>query len=244
MADDLLLLSNSIVHGRGYLDHALEAVEEFLRGRRVVHFVPFALKHHEAYTARAAESLGRLGVEVRGLHAEPDPAAAVAGAEVLFVGGGNTFRLLRGVQAAGIVEIVRRGVAAGELSYLGSSAGTNLACPSIRTTNDMPIVEPASLRAFGLLPFQVNPHYLDPEPGSTHMGETREERIRQFLEENDVPVLGLREGAWLRRTGSSLVLAGETGAVLFRRGMAGASFSPGSDLSFLLSSSPGFDRPV
>jgi dipeptidase E len=244
MTDDLLLLSNSVVHGRGYLDHALGAIEEFLAGRRVVHFVPYALADHGAYTEKAAQALGRLGVTVRGLHAEADPAAAAAAAEVLFVGGGNTFRLLRGVQAAGLLEPVRRRVAAGELSYLGSSAGTNLACPTIRTTNDMPIVEPRLLRAFGLLPFQINPHYLDPDPGSTHMGETREERIRQFLEENDVPVLGLREGAWLRRSGSSLLLAGETGAVLFRRGRDPQTLPPGSDLSFLLSMTPRFDAAV
>jgi dipeptidase E len=230
MTHDLLLLSNSVVHGRGYLDHALAAIEEFLAGRRVVHFVPYALADHQAYTEKAAEALDRLGVAVRGLHAESDPAAA----EVLFVGGGNTFRLLRAVHRAKLVTTVRRRVAAGELSYLGSSAGTNLACPTIRTTNDMPIVEPASLRAFRLVPFQINPHYLDPDPGSRHMGETREERIRQFLEENDVPVLGLREGAWLRRTGRSLVLAGQTGAVLFRRGQDREPFGPGADLSFLL----------
>lgn len=238
---DLLLLSNSAVHGRGYLEHALAAIQEFLAGRRTVHFIPFALADHDAYAEKAAQGLGRLGVTVRSLHRESDPVAAVQAAEVLFVGGGNTFRLLRAVRAAGLLEPVRRRVAAGELSYLGSSAGSNLACPAIRTTNDMPIVQPDSLEAFGLVPFQVNPHYLDPDPGSTHMGETREERIRQFLEENDVPVLGIREGAWLRRRDRSLLLAGETGAVLFRRGVAPEPYAPGSDLSFLLSTAPRFD---
>jgi dipeptidase E len=241
MAVDLLLLSNSVVHGRGYLEHAIEAVEAFLAGRKTVHFIPWALADDAAYTGKAARGLQPLGVTVRSLHAEPDPVAAVASAEVLFVGGGNTFRLLRAVRKAGLVEPVRRRVLAGQLSYLGSSAGSNLACPTIRTTNDMPIVEPDSFEAFGLLPFQINPHYLDPEPGSTHMGETREERIRQFLEENDVPVLGLREGAWLRRRDHSLVLAGETGAVLFRRAREPQPFTPGADLSFLLHAAAGFD---
>jgi dipeptidase E len=238
---DLLLLSNSAVHGRGYLEHALAAIDEFLAGRRTAHFIPFALADHDGYAEKAAQGLGRLGVTVRSLHREADPVAAVQAAEVLFVGGGNTFRLLRAVRRAGLLEPVRRRVAAGELSYLGSSAGSNLACPAIRTTNDMPIVQPDSLQAFGLIPFQINPHYLDPEPGSRHMGETREERIRQFLEENDVPVLGLREGAWLRRRDESLVLAGETGAVLFRRGQAPERLLPGADVSFLLSSDPRFD---
>jgi len=243
MKNDLLLLSNSALHGRGYLEHALEAIADFLGPRRLLHFVPYALADHDAYTMKVSRALAPLGVHVRGLHAEADPAAAVAAAEVLFVGGGNTFRLLRGVQAAGLLEAVERRVSAGELCYLGSSAGTNLACPTIRTTNDMPIVEPATLRAFGLVPFQINPHYLDPDLGSTHMGETREERIVQFLEENDVPVLGIREGAWLRRRANSLLLGGETGAVLFQRGAAAQAFSPGGDLSFLLRNSPRFDQP-
>lgn len=243
MTNDLLLLSNSALYGRGYLEHALDAITDFLGARRTLHFVPYALADHAGYTAKVARALAPLGARVRGLHDESDPAAAVAGAEVLFVGGGNTFRLLRGVQAAGLVEVVRRRVRAGELSYLGSSAGTNLACPTIRTSNDMPIVEPASLGAFELVPFQINPHYLDPDPGSTHMGETREERLVQFLEENDVAVLGIREGAWLRRRADSLLLGGETGAVLFRRGSAARAFNPGDDLSPLLSTPARFDRP-
>jgi len=242
MGPDLLLLSNSVVHGRGYLEHALPEIEAFLAGRASVLFVPFALADHDAYTAKVASALAPLGATVRGLHTFPAPAEALANAEVLFVGGGNTFRLLRGVQRAGLLEPVRRRVAAGELAYLGSSAGTNLACPTIRTTNDMPIVQPASLEAFGLVPFQVNPHYLDPDPGSTHMGETREERILQFLEENDVAVLGMREGAWLRRRAGALRLGGETGAVLFRRGVPLERFSPGADLSFLLRLAARFDE--
>ncbi|NJD11361.1 MAG: dipeptidase PepE [Gemmatimonadetes bacterium] len=241
MRNDLLLLSNSVVHGRDYLEHALPEIEAFLAGRRTVLFVPYALADRDGYTAKVATALAPLGVTVRGAHASPDPARAAAEAEVLFVGGGNTFRLLQGVQRAGLLEPVRRRVAAGELAYLGSSAGTNLACPTIRTTNDMPIVQPASLEAFGLLPFQVNPHYLDPDPSSTHMGETREERITQFLEENDVPVLGIREGSWLRRTEGTLLLGGSTGAVLFRRGVSMERLTPGTDLSFLLAITGRFD---
>ncbi len=242
MHHDLLLLSNSSLHGRGFLEHALGAIETFLDGRRTVHFAPFALASHDAYTATVRTALAPLGVEVVGLHAVA-ARGAVEGADVVFVGGGNTFRLLRAIQRLELLEPVRRRVAAGELAYIGSSAGTNLACPSIRTTNDMPIVEPASLEAFGLVPFQINAHYLDPDPTSTHMGETRERRIREFLEENDVPVLGMREGAWLRRLGDRLTLDGDTGALLFRRAREPEPFTRGDDLSPLLEAPARFDVP-
>lgn len=241
MPHDLLLLSNSALHGRAYLEHAMFAIADLVAGRRTVHFVPFALADHDGYTRKVSDALRPLGVKVTGLHSVPDPAAAVEEAEVLFVGGGNTFRLLDAVRRRGFIELVRRRVAAGGLGYIGSSAGTNIACPGIRTTNDMPIVEPDSFEACGLVPFQINPHYLDPDPSSTHMGETREERIRQFHEENDVAVLGMREGAWLRRRGDELVLNGTTGAVLFRRNQAPQHLRPGDDVSFLLRLVPHFD---
>lgn len=234
MRSDLLLLSNSTLHGHAYLEHALDAIAAFLDGRRRVHFVPFALADHDDYTGKVRAALEPLGAEVIGLHTITDARQAVADAEVLFVGGGNSFRLLRGVQQRGIIEPVRQRVQQGELAYLGSSAGTNHACPTIRTTNDMPIVQPDTFDAFGLVPFQINPHYVEREQGSTHMGETREERILQFLEENDVPVLGMREGAWLRRQDERLELQGTTGAVLFRRGRDATTYRPGADLSFLL----------
>lgn len=241
MNHDLLLLSNSSLHGMGFLEHALDAIAGFLGDRRTVHFAPFALADHDGYTAKVADTLEPLGVRVVGLHTV-DARAAVANAEVLFVGGGNTFRLLRAVQRLGLIEPVQRRAAAGELAYLGSSAGTNLACPTIRTSNDMPIVEPASFEAFGLVPFQINPHYQEPHPDSTHMGETREQRITEFLEENDVPVLGVREGAWLRRRGADLTLHGGTGALLFRRGEEPEPFDDGgADLSALLDASARFD---
>ncbi|MFO7892746.1 MAG: dipeptidase PepE [Longimicrobiales bacterium] len=240
MNHDLLLLSNSKLHGMGFLEHATDAIADFLGHRRTVHFAPFALADHDGYTATVAEVLEPLGVRVVGLHTV-DARAAVEDADVLFVGGGNTFRLLKAVQRLGLMEPVRRRAAAGELAYLGSSAGTNHACPTIRTSNDMPIVEPDTFAAFGLVPFQINPHYQDPDPDSTHMGETRAQRITEFLEENDVPVLGMREGAWLRRRGAALTLHGETGALLFRRGRDPEVFGAGDDLSFLLEESARYD---
>ncbi|MFW6205884.1 MAG: dipeptidase PepE [Gemmatimonadota bacterium] len=239
MSHDLLLLSNSTLHGRPFLEHALDAIAEFLGDRRTVHFAPFALADHDGYTAKVADTLRPLGVDVVGLHTVE--AAAVEEAEALFVGGGNTFRLLKAVRQRGLIEPVRRRAAAGELAYLGSSAGTNLSCPTIRTSNDMPIVEPGGFEAFGLIPFQINPHYRDPDSGSMHMGETREQRIREFLEENDVPVLGLREGTWLRRRSGTLTLHGDTGAVLFRRGHDREPFQDRDDLSPLLDANARFD---
>jgi dipeptidase E len=151
-------------------------------------------------------------------------------AEAVFVGGGNTFRLLARLQQAGLVETLRDRVAAG-MRYMGASAGTNLACPTIRTTNDMPVVQPVDFVALGLVPFQVNPHYLDPDPASAHMGETREERIREYLEENDAPVVGLREGSWIAVEGAVARLEGPRPARLFRRGRDPEEIDPGSDLA-------------
>lgn len=241
MRDDLLLLSNSTLHGHGFLEHALDPIRTFLGSRRVVHFAPFAIADHAGYTEKVRTALEPLGVEVVGLHTVGAAGAALEDAEALFVGGGNTFRLLKTLQRLGVMEVVRRRVREGTLSYLGSSAGTNHACPTVRTTNDMPIVEPESMEAFGLIPFQINPHYQDPPAGSTHMGETREQRIREFLEENDVPVLGIREGSWLRRQGGSLTLGGSTGALLFRRDRGPEELGEGADLSGLLAAPTRFD---
>jgi dipeptidase E len=199
---------------------------------------------HEGYTQRVSEAFSVLGVEVTGLSSMIDATRAVEEAEVLFVGGGNSFRLANALQEHQLIEPVRRRVQAGELRYMGSSAGTNLACPTLRTTNDMPIVEPATFESFGLVPFQINPHYLDPDPTSTHEGETREQRIAQFLEENQVAVLGLREGSWLRRRGNALTLGGSTGARLFEREQAAREYGEGDDLSFLLNRAPVFDAPL
>lgn len=229
----LLLLSSSNVHGHGYLDHAEAALRELLQGVQRLLFVPFALHDHDGYTQRVRERLAPLGLVVDGLHAVDDATAAVGEAEAIFVGGGNSFRLLTALYRRGLVEPLRARVAAGA-PYVGSSAGTNLAGRTIGTTNDMPIVYPPSFEALALVPFNFNPHYLDPDPGSTHKGETRETRIREFHEEHATPVLGLREPAILRRDGDALVLRGEAGARLFRRGEAPAEFAPGSDLSFLL----------
>ena len=229
----LLLLSNSTNFGEKYLDHAMADVLGFLGHVRRLAFVPFALADHEAYTAKARDRFAREGIEVTGLAAGPGGIEGLDTAEAVFVGGGNTFRLLRVLQATGHLEAIRARVWAG-MPYLGASAGTNIAAPTIRTTNDMPIVEPEGFRALGLVPFQINPHYIDADAASRHMGETREERLREYLEENETPVIGLREGAWLRREGAALRLEGRNGARLFRRGVEAENLAPGAALDHLL----------
>lgn len=215
----LLLLSTSTVHGSGYLDYAENEIRDFLGNITSVLFVPLALADCDGYAAKVQARLAAMSITVSSLHRAADMPLAIRNAEALFIGGGNTFRLLKKMQDAQLLPVIRARVASG-MPYLGSSAGTNIAAPTIRTTNDMPIVEPASFEALGLVPFQINPHYLDADPGSTHMGETREERIVQYLEENDTPVVALREGALLRIENNACELRGSTGGRLFRRNAA------------------------
>jgi len=234
MSRRLLLISNSTAWGGGYLEHCGPEIRDFLGEiDGPVLFVPWALADHDLYTERTREAFAGLGYELRSIHESADPAREVERARAMFVGGGNTFRLLSRIYAASLIEAIRMRVDAG-MPYIGSSAGSNVACITIRTTNDMPIVEPPSFDALALVPFNINPHYLDPDPSSHHMGETREERILQFLEENDRAVLGLREGSWLRVEGDVAILGGTTRSRLFRRGEDPRELSPGGDVSFLL----------
>lgn len=235
----LLLLSNSTQFGQPMLAHAGDEIRAHIPGRRVV-FVPYALADHDAYTATVSAALDALGISTVGIHTLADPLGVIAEAGAVYVGGGNSFRLLKTLQTTGLLaplaQLVREGA-----SYLGASAGSNLACPTIRTTNDMPIVAPDGFDALGLINFQINPHYVSADPTSTHMGETREKRIAEFHECNDVPVLGLREGAWLHVNGASASLGGPTGAVLLNKDVAPVELAPGADLSELLSAEPRFD---
>ncbi|KAB2963398.1 MAG: dipeptidase PepE [Thermoanaerobaculia bacterium] len=229
----LLLLSNSTQHGHGYLDHAIDEIRGHLAGVSRLLFVPFALHDRAGYSAKARERFAPLGIEVDELLAAPSGARQVETAAAVFVGGGNTFRLLKTLREAGLAAPLRERVLGG-MPYLGASAGINIAAPTIRTTNDMPIVEPPGFEALGLVPFQINPHYLDPPPDSTHMGETREQRILEFLEENDRPVVGLREGGWLAIAGAAGRIGGLSGARIFRPGAPPEERSPGAPLDDLL----------
>ena len=240
MTGNLLLLSTSKIFGGRYLDFAFDTVTELLQGRKRLAFVPYAVRDHAGYTASVRAAFEPAGIAVTGLNEVAAPADAVRGAEAVFAGGGNSFRLLRELQDRGLIDAIRQQVLAGA-PYMGSSAGSNMACPSLRTTNDMPIVQPASFAALNLIPFQLNPHYQDPDPGSRHMGETREQRITEFLEENDVPVLGLREGCWLRVAGDAAAIGGVAGARLFSRGGPPTELTPGDDVSALLTTPARFD---
>jgi dipeptidase E len=229
----ILQISNSTLHGQDYLDHCADSILEFLGETRTLLFVPYAGHDRDGYAERVTERFAAMKVQVSSVHRAADPARAIREAEAIFIGGGNTFRLLSSLYDGKLLEPIRERVAEG-MPYIGSSAGSNVACPTIKTTNDMPIVQPPSFEALALVPFNINAHYLDPDPDSTHMGETREERIREFHEMNEEPVVGLREGAWLRTEGDQITLGGSSGARLFIRGREPEEFDPGADLSFLL----------
>lgn len=236
MPRNLLLVSSSTVNGSGYLDHCEDALRGVFDGVGGLLFVPFARPggvSHDDYTAAARVRFAAMGFDLVGLHEVADPVTTVRKAEGVFIGGGNTFVLLRDLYEAGVVEPLRERVRAG-MPYAGTSAGSNVAGPSIRTTNDMPIVYPPTFEALAFVPFNLNPHYLDPDPGSTHKGETRETRIREFHHFNEQPVVGLREGGMLRVKNERMTLEGLAGARLFRHGQDPEEYMPGDDLSFLL----------
>jgi dipeptidase E len=235
-SDRILLISNSTVHGRGYLDHVEEEIKTFLdHGSRIL-FFPFALYDRDGYAAKARARFAAMGYSLKSAHETNEPQKAVEEVDAIFVGGGNTFRLLKALQDVDLLDPIRRRVRDGGL-YIGSSAGSNVAGPTIKTTKDMPIVQPRSFDSLELVPFQISPHYLDPDPNSTHMGETQEERIVQFLEENETPVIGIREGAWLVIENGLVTLKGSNGARIFRRGHDPVEVPPGSEISQLVGAS-------
>jgi len=228
----VLLISNSTLYGSGYLDHAEAEILDFLGSVKTVLFVPFALYDRDAYASMARQRFLKMGFGLESIHTAPNAQQAVNDAEAVFIGGGNTFRLLKALYDTEVLQPIRQRVEKG-MSYIGSSAGSNVAGPTIKTTKDMPIVQPPSFDALALVPFQISPHFLDPDPNSTHMGETQEERILQFLEENDTPVAGLREGAMVRAENGSHVLKGSSGARIFRKGQEPIETKPGEKLDHL-----------
>ena len=234
---ELLLLSNSTNYGEQMFSHASAAFADVASGDPVV-FVPYALADWDEYADRVTVALGAFDIDVVSAHRSSAPDRAIREAQVLLMGGGNSFRLLDTLYGLDVIEEIGRRVRAGEARYMGASAGTNIACPTIRTTNDMPICLPPSLAALGLVPFQINLHYFDADPASTFMGESREERIAEFLEENDCPVLAMYEGSWLRVSGETATVTGP--ARLFQRTSCEA-FDGGGDVSELLGLTPEFD---
>ena len=229
----ILLISNSTVYGRGYLDHVEEQIKGFLGDAGEVLFFPFAIYDRDGYAAKAKERFVAMGYRLESVHSVQDPKKAIEETNAIFIGGGNTFRLLRSLQDLGLLESIRGKIKSGA-PYIGSSAGSNVAGPTIKTTKDMPIVQPRSFDSLGLVPFQISPHFRDPDPNSKHMGETQEERILQFLEENETPVVGMREGAWLLIETGSVILKGENGARIFRRGETPVEVTTGAEISRLV----------
>lgn len=230
----LLLISNSTLYGSGYLDHAETEIRDFLgTDVKQVLFLPFALQNHATYAASAQQRFAKMGYELTSIHSAPNPKQVLKYAEAIFVGGGNTFRLLKALYDLDLIEPIRRRAAEG-MPYIGSSAGSNIAAPTIKTTNDMPIVEPPSFDALNLIWFQINPHYIDADPNSTHMGETREQRLLQFHEENSTPVAAIREGAILRIENGVTMLKGSSGARIFRQGLEPVEAVPGDQLDGFL----------
>ena len=225
----VLLISNSTLHGSGYLDHAEGEIRSVLGDVRSILFVPYALYDRDAYAAMAQLRFARMDYTLESIHKAGDPQQAVNNAASIFIGGGNTFRLLKALYDNNVLNTIRERVRNG-MPYIGSSAGSNVAGPTIKTTKDMPIVQPPSFDALGIVPFQISPHFQDPDPNSTHMGETQEERILQFLEENDTPVFGLREGAMVRVEKGTMILKGSSGARIFRKGVAPVETLPGDCL--------------
>ena len=230
-----LLISNSLCFGRGYLDHCEGEIREVLGARSRVLFVPYALFDLDSYASTARERLFRMGYELDSMHTWRVPSESIQDAEAIFVGGGNTFLLLERFYHFGLLRFVREAVLDRGIPYIGSSAGSNLACVSIKTTNDMPIVWPPSLDALNLVPLNINPHYIPSNPASTHMGENRDSRIQEFHMCNDPPVVGLREGSMLDVEGSKITLRGSEGARIFVKGQAPKDCQPNTELGFLYS---------
>lgn len=230
-----LLISNSYSADHVYFGHCAQELVRFLKGVGTLWFIPHAGYKLDADTDMVKNRFSDLGIQVQSLHQSQNPRKTLQTAEALFLGGGNTFRLLKYLYDRDLLRVIRERVLQG-MPYMGSSAGSNVAGPTIQTTNDMPIVYPLNLAALNLVTININPHYLDPDPHSKHMGETREERIREFHQENERPVIGLREGSWLRVHGEEMMLGGDTGAKLFLKGEAPREIEPNQNLNFLLKS--------
>lgn len=216
----ILLASTSTVYGGTYLSYLQDELIDFFTGIDEILFVPYARPSgitHDEYTQIAQQFFNRVGKRIVGLHTFADPKKAIRQAKAIFTGGGNTFVLVNQLYGLEVMDVLREAVENGTL-YMGTSAGSNIAGQTMQTTNDMPIVYPPSFKTLGLVSFNINPHYLDPDPQSKHKGETRETRIKEFHVFNDTPVIGLREGSWLRVEDEKVSLKGDLTARIFLKG--------------------------
>ena len=231
----IIIASTSTLHGGSYLDYLLPALQLHFKNCTTILFIPYARPggiSHEEYTKKAAEAFASINIKLQGIHEFESPEKAIQNAEGFFTGGGNTFLLVAQLYKNNIMQLLAEKVKSGT-PYLGTSAGSNICGLSMQTTNDMPIIYPPSFQTLGLIPFNLNPHYLDPDANSQHMGETRETRIKEFHAFNAIPVLGLREGSWLDVKGDKVTLKGSLKARLFKQNQTPEELEPESDLSNL-----------
>ena len=231
----IIIASTSTIHGSGYLEYLLDELKVHFKSTDEILFIPYARPggiSHDDYTKTAAKAFSKIGKTIKGIHEFTNAEQAIQDAKGIFVGGGNTFvlvsQLYRNKALVAIKDAVKTGT-----PYLGTSAGSNICGLTMNTTNDMPIVYPPSFKTLGLVPFNINPHYLDPIEGSTHMGETRETRIKEFHAYNNQPVIGLREGSWIAAEGNQLTLKGMLEARVFEYNKAPYEIATNSDLGFL-----------
>lgn len=232
MKTNIILASTSTLFGEEYLAYLKPQLAKLFNGIDEIIFIPFARPggvSHEDYTTKAALFFSSIGIKVSGLHEFDDKIAALNNAKGYFTGGGNTFLLVKTLHELNIMQTVKLNVEQGK-PYLGCSAGTNIGGISMRTSNDMPIVYPPSFDCMGLVPFNINAHYLDPQPGLRHNGETRETRIKEFLTQNDIKVVGLREGNWIRRAAGKITVEGTESTRIFERDATPYEIAPGTEL--------------
>jgi dipeptidase E len=231
----MIIASTSTLHGGNYLEYLLPILKIHFKDCDELLFIPYARPggiSHDDYTAIVSTAFAKINKSVKGLHEFKNPITAIQNAQGIFTGGGNTFLLVSQLYENNIMEVLANAIVNG-IPYLGSSAGSNIAGLTMQTTNDMPIIYPPSFKTLGLIPFNLNPHYLDSDLQSKHMGETRETRIKEFHAFNEIPVLGLREGSWLEVSGEKILLKGNLTARLFRQSHETEEFHPETDLAFL-----------
>ncbi|RYJ52785.1 dipeptidase PepE [Flavobacterium petrolei] len=232
---NILIASTSTLANENYLEYLLPELTTHFQDCDTILFIPYARPggiSHQEYTAMVGLAFAKINKKVIGIHEFEDPAEAIKNAEGIFTGGGNTFVLVSQLHKNNVMETLSEVVKNGT-PYLGTSAGSNICGLTMQTTNDMPIVYPPSFKTLGLIPFNLNPHYLDPDTSSKHMGETRETRIKEYHAFNTVPVLGLREGSWLDVKGDSITLKGNLKARLFRQNQIPEELEPGTELNFV-----------
>ncbi|MGG7036421.1 MAG: dipeptidase PepE [Flavobacterium sp.] len=232
----LIIASTSTLHNGNYLEYLLPTLETHFKDCEEILFIPYARAggiSHDEYTEIVRTNFAKIGKKVKGLHEFENPILAVEQAEGIFTGGGNTFLLVTQLYENKVMEVLAKTVANGT-PYLGSSAGSNITGQTMQTTNDMPIIYPPSFKTLCLIPFNLNPHYLDPDPNSKHMGETRETRIKEFHAFNSLPVLGLREGSWLEVNGEKIILKGALTARWFQQNQPPVEIAPETDLKIML----------